>query len=156
MQIIQSRRDFLASLSAAGAAGVLGARGALADEGPPEVTTICLKKSLAICFAPLYVVEPFLHAEGFTDVQYLSSGVGLDEIKTVERGDVDIDVSFAGLIVHQLDAGFPITALGGLHVGCYELFASEPISHHQRLEGPARGHRLSGRGRAPVHLDHGD
>ena len=42
MQIIQSRRDFLASLSAAGAAGVLGARGSLADEGPPETTTIRL------------------------------------------------------------------------------------------------------------------
>ena len=43
MQIMQSRRDFLASLSAAGAAGVLGARGSLADEGPPEMTTIRLQ-----------------------------------------------------------------------------------------------------------------
>ncbi len=42
MQIIQSRRDFLAGLSAAGAAGILGAREALADEGPPETTTIRL------------------------------------------------------------------------------------------------------------------
>jgi NitT/TauT family transport system substrate-binding protein len=40
MQIIQSRRDFLAGLSAAGAAGVCGARESLADEGPPETTTI--------------------------------------------------------------------------------------------------------------------
>ena len=44
MQIIQSRRDFLASLSAAGAAGVLGARASLADEGPPETTTIRLSQ----------------------------------------------------------------------------------------------------------------
>ena len=36
MQIMQSRRDFLASLSLAGAAGVLGTRTSLADEGPPE------------------------------------------------------------------------------------------------------------------------
>jgi hypothetical protein len=36
MDLIQSRRDFLASLSAAGAASVLGARASLADEGPPE------------------------------------------------------------------------------------------------------------------------
>ena len=43
MQIIQSRRDFLASLSAAGAAGVLGGRGSLADEGPPETTTIRIR-----------------------------------------------------------------------------------------------------------------
>ena len=39
MPSIQSRRHFLASLTAAGAAGVLGGRGALADEGPPETTT---------------------------------------------------------------------------------------------------------------------
>ena len=36
MHIMQSRRDFLTALSAAGTAGVLGAR------GPPEVTTIRL------------------------------------------------------------------------------------------------------------------
>ena len=43
MHIMQSRRDFLATLSAAGAAGVLGARASLADEGPPETTTIRLR-----------------------------------------------------------------------------------------------------------------
>ena len=135
MPIFQSRRDFLTSLSAASTASVLRADRSLADEGPPETTTIRLKKTLTICFAPLYLVEPFLRAEGFTNVQYVSSGVGLDEIKTVERGDVDIDVTFAGLIVHQLDAGFPITALGGLHVGCYELFANEPIRTIRDLHG---------------------
>jgi hypothetical protein len=35
MQLIQNRRDFLASLSAAGAAGVLGTRASFADEAPP-------------------------------------------------------------------------------------------------------------------------
>ena len=40
MQIIQSRRDFLASASWPPAAGVLGARASLADEGPPETTTL--------------------------------------------------------------------------------------------------------------------
>jgi NitT/TauT family transport system substrate-binding protein len=135
MPIIQSRRHFLAGLSAASAAGVLRAGRSLADEAPPETTTIRLKKTLSICFAPLYVVEPFLRAEGFTDVQHVSSGVGLDEISTVERDDVDIDVTFAGLIVHQLDAGSPITALGGLHAGCYELFANEPIRTISDLKG---------------------
>ena len=44
MRIIQSRRDFLASLSAAGAAGVLGTRASFADEAPLEITTIRLAK----------------------------------------------------------------------------------------------------------------
>jgi NitT/TauT family transport system substrate-binding protein len=42
MELIQSRRDFLAGLSAAGAASVLGPRAALADEAPPEVTALRL------------------------------------------------------------------------------------------------------------------
>jgi hypothetical protein len=42
MHIVQSRRDFLASASSAAAVGLLGTRGALADEGPPEVTTLRL------------------------------------------------------------------------------------------------------------------
>jgi NitT/TauT family transport system substrate-binding protein len=113
----------------------LGARASLADEGPPETTAIRLKKTLAICYAPLYVVEPFLRAEGFTDVQYVNSGVGLDETNMVGRGDVDVDATFAGLIVYQLDAGFQITTLGGLHVGCYELFANEPIRTISDLKG---------------------
>ncbi len=127
MPMTQNRRQLLASASLVAAAGVLGARGSLATEGPPETTTIRLIKQLAICFAPLYVVEAFLHAEGFTDVQYVAGGGGLDAIGMVEQGDVDIDVNFAGSIVHALDSGAPLTALGGLHVGCYELFAREPI-----------------------------
>jgi hypothetical protein len=43
MHIMQSRRDFLAGMSVAGAASVLGARGPLADEAPPETTTIRIR-----------------------------------------------------------------------------------------------------------------
>ena len=35
------------------AAGLLGAQRPLADEGPPETTTIRLAFTTAICFAPL-------------------------------------------------------------------------------------------------------
>ena len=135
MAIIQSRRDLLASASLAAAAGVFGGRGSLAAEGPPETTTIRLKKTLAICFAPLYVVEALLHAEGFTDVRYLTTAGGLAGVKMVEQGDLDFEVAFAGQIVHQLDLGSPLTALGGLHVGCYELFAREPIRTISDLKG---------------------
>ena len=135
MQIIQSRRDFLASASLAAAAGVLGARASLADEGPPEVTTIRLKKQTAICFAPLYVVEAFLLAEGFSDLQYSTAAPGLADVEMIVQGDLDFDVTFAGAIVHQVDFGWPLTALGGLHVGCYELFAHEPIRTISDLKG---------------------
>ena len=60
MQITQSRRDFLVNASLAAAAGVLGARGALADEGPPETTSIRIAKTLGICSAPQYIAEALL------------------------------------------------------------------------------------------------
>ena len=42
MRTMQSRRNFLTTLSAAGAAGFMGSRRSFADEGPPETTTIRL------------------------------------------------------------------------------------------------------------------
>ena len=72
MQIIQSRRDFLASMSAAGAAGVswqrhsARRRGAAGDDHRP------LSEGFPnICFAPQYVAEELLRAEGFTDIRYV-------------------------------------------------------------------------------------
>ena len=52
MHIMQCRRDFLTTLSVAGAAGMVGVRRALADEGPPEVTTLRLRRDPSICIAP--------------------------------------------------------------------------------------------------------
>ena len=69
MQINRSRRDFLATLSAAGATSIVGARKLLADEAPPEVTTVRLVKQLGVCMAPQEIAEDLLRAEGFTDVQ---------------------------------------------------------------------------------------
>ena len=70
MHIMQSRRDFLAGLSAAGAAGVLGGRVSFADEGAPETTTI-RRPPLPICEAPQYITEELLRAEGLTDIRYV-------------------------------------------------------------------------------------
>jgi NitT/TauT family transport system substrate-binding protein len=127
MHIIHNRRRFLAGLSAVGAAGLLGARTPRAAEPPPEVTTIRLKRSAAICFAPAYVAEALLRAEGFTDIVYVDAGVGVTSGEMLARGELDFDITFAGTVVYHLDLGRPVTAVGGLHGGCYELFAHEPI-----------------------------
>ncbi len=127
MPIRPNRRHFLAGLSAAGAAGLLRPRVALADEGPPETTTIRLAFYTAICFAPLDVTEELLRAEGFTDIQYVRAAGGFTAPQMIAGGEVDFGASFAGTVVYHIGAGLPITALGGLHVGCYELFAHEPI-----------------------------
>jgi NitT/TauT family transport system substrate-binding protein len=135
VHIIQSRREFLASASLAAAAGVLGARGSLADEAPLETTTIRLSFTTTICFAPMDVAEPFLRAEGFTDVRYVRTPGGFSAPQMVARGEVEFGSSFAGTVVYHLDAGLPITAVSGLHVGCYELFAREPIRNVSDLKG---------------------
>jgi NitT/TauT family transport system substrate-binding protein len=135
LHIIQSRRRFLASASLAAGAGILGTREPFADEAPLETTTIRLSFNTTICFAPMDVAETFLRAEGFTDVQYVRTSGGFSTPETVARGEVDFGSSFAGTIVYHLDAGLPITAVSGLHVGCYELFAREPIRSVSDLKG---------------------
>ena len=53
MTLMQSRRDFVATLSLAGAAGAARQpRRRCADEGPPETTTIRLPQGSGICVAP--------------------------------------------------------------------------------------------------------
>ena len=135
MRIRQDRRDFLASASLAAAVGVLGIRPSFADEGPPETTTIRLSFNTTICFAPMDVAETFLRAEGFTDVQYVRTPGGFSTPQIIARGEVDFGSSFGGTVVYHLDAGLPITAVSGLHAGCYELFAREPIHNVSDLKG---------------------
>ena len=70
MSLLQSRREFTATLSLAGAAALIGSRAALADEGPPETTTITLLKD-PTCGAPIRSAEELMRAEGFTDVRFV-------------------------------------------------------------------------------------
>jgi NitT/TauT family transport system substrate-binding protein len=127
MHISQSRRDFLTALSAAGAAGVFGGRGSLADEGPPETTTIRIFRDPSICIAPGFISKELLRAEGFTDIRYVSTS------------DYDFKFETAAWVVSKVDAGEPITALAGLHPGCYELFAHQPIRTISDLKGKRVG-----------------
>jgi NitT/TauT family transport system substrate-binding protein len=131
MEIIQSRRDFLTALSAAGAASIVGARGPLADEGPPETTTLRLFGNASICQAPAYISEDLLRAEGFTDVRYVRDL----PVDAVARGIIDFGFKTPAWVVSHVDAGQPVTALAGVHPGCYELFAREPIRTISDLKG---------------------
>jgi NitT/TauT family transport system substrate-binding protein len=131
MQTRQSRRDFLTSLSVAGGAGLLGARAPLADDGPPETTTIRLTQDANICIAPGYIAEDLLRAEGFTEIRYVAS----TSDDPVARSEVDFDMVSGVALIAYLDAGQPLTALAGIHSGCYELFAHDPIRTVSDLKG---------------------
>jgi NitT/TauT family transport system substrate-binding protein len=131
MHTMQSRRHFLATVSAAGAVSALRNRAPLADEGPPEVTTLRLARIPAICVAPGYIADSLLRAEGFTDVQYVPISHG----NAVARGEIDFHLETAAWVAANIDAGEPITALAGVHGGCYELFAHDPIRSVTDLKG---------------------
>jgi NitT/TauT family transport system substrate-binding protein len=134
MHIMQSRRDLLASLSAAGAASVLSARASLADEGPPETTTMRLLKDPS-CGAPISVAEEFVRAEGFTHIRYVEIDPESTDTQMLMNGRMDIGVAFAPDVVRELDAGTPVTVLAGIHPGCFELFAHEPLTNIKELTG---------------------
>jgi NitT/TauT family transport system substrate-binding protein len=135
MQIMPSRRDFLVSASLAGAAGILGAPGALADEAPPETTTVRLRRDPSICIAPEYVAEDLLRAEGFTGLRYVPAQSGVIQAQMLARGELDFALLTPGTILSYLDASVPIMALAGVHPGCFELFAHEPIRTIRDLKG---------------------
>jgi NitT/TauT family transport system substrate-binding protein len=136
MPMVQSRRCFLTDLSLAGTAGVvLGAHRSLADEGPPEVTTLRLAYYPNNCLVPLLVAEDLLHTEGFTDVRYVSLPESFTTPQLVARGEIHFANTFAGTLVSHMDNGIPITALSGVHSGCYELFVHESIRTISELRG---------------------
>ena len=138
MHIMQSRRDFVASLSAAGAVGVLGGRGVLAGDVPPEVATIRIQREELenpICLAPEFVAEELLRAEGFTDVRYVITRNGPAFTQAFAQGDIDFGFMFAPGAVRRLDDGVPITVVAGVHPGCFELFVHEPVRTVTDLKG---------------------
>ena len=139
MQMTQNRRHFLASASLAAAAGALGARRSLADDGPPETTMIRLGKLSSLCLAPQYAAEELLRAEGFADVRYVTVGPGISTSQKIASGEVDFSLNFAAPLVIPIAAGDPITVLAGVHSGCFELFANERIHRIADLKAKSVG-----------------
>ena len=88
MAITQTRRRFLATLSLAGAAGLMRLPPTLATEGPLETTTVRLVNDRSICIAPEYVAEELLRAEGFTDIRYVEAP-GSQQTDAFLRGELE-------------------------------------------------------------------
>jgi NitT/TauT family transport system substrate-binding protein len=142
MPTLHTRRGFITALSVVGAAGLLRAPPALAAEGSLETTTVRLSRERGACMAPYLAAEDLLPAEGFTDIRYVEvhdTGV----VEAVAGGAVDFEVSLVfGSLPRAIEAGLPIVALAGLHIGCFELFAKEGIRNVADLKGKSVG--LSG------------
>jgi NitT/TauT family transport system substrate-binding protein len=131
-----TRREFVSG-ALVGAAGLLGVRPETANaEPPPETTTLKLVKVPAICVAPQYVAEGLLRAEGFTDVQYVTMKTGTDNYKAMAAGQIHFSTqAIPATVLLQLDPGAPVVVLAGIHVGCFELFATARIHSVRDLKG---------------------
>ena len=92
-----------------------------------------------MCFAPQYAADELLRAEGFTDIRYVEMAHATLMYEAIGRGEVDIGLNLAISHVRAIDAGQPITVIGGVHGGCYELFAGPGIRSLVDLKGKSVG-----------------
>jgi NitT/TauT family transport system substrate-binding protein len=135
MSLPSTRRRFLSTLALAGAAGLVRAPPSLAAEGAIETTTVRIVKIPAICLAPQYVGEQLLRAEGFTDIRYVDVPPSDLVAAVIARGDADLSTVEASYLVQMIAGGAPVVVLGGVHVGCYELFGQHNIRRVSELKG---------------------
>jgi NitT/TauT family transport system substrate-binding protein len=135
MPLKQTRRRFLRTLSLASAGGLLRVPRAFAAEPPPETTTLRLMRIPAICWAPQYVADELLRAEGFTDIRYLEATSSAAVNEMVAHGDADFSQHFASQWVSAIDRLGAVTVLAGVHVGCFGLFGSDRVHSVLDLKG---------------------
>jgi NitT/TauT family transport system substrate-binding protein len=122
-------------LTLAGIAGLLGLHTRRVAAEPPETTTIRLVQIPGICIAPQYVAEELLRSEGFTDVHYIRKEGTAWLYKALASGEADLNMAFVAPFLLHVDAGDPIVLLGGVHVGCYELFGTDQVRTIRDLKG---------------------
>jgi len=128
------RREFLRGV--AGVAALVGAGHGRADaEPPPETTKLRLLKSPTICWAPQYLAEELLKAEGFTDVTYTDFRLGAPVSLPLSREETDLSMNFVGPNLVRVDYGDPAVFLAGIHVGCFEVFGGERVRRISDLKG---------------------
>jgi len=147
--LTQTRRRLLTTMSLGGAASLLHTPRLLAAEGALETTSVRLSRYPAICLAPQFIAEELLRAEGFTDVRYIDLDLADQSRRPaisedLGRGEVDFDANTPWTLIRAIDAREPITVLGGVMVGCYELFAKENIRGIKDLKGRSVGVEAAG------------
>jgi NitT/TauT family transport system substrate-binding protein len=137
----KGRRSFLSAAAAlSGSALISRPRAALA-EPLPEVRTVRLIHAPAMCLAPQYIAEDLLHAEGFEKVEYVEGQPGGRKYSRVwlpnilSEGLADMTMSAAPGMVTTIDLGGPLTVVGGIHAGCYELFGHGDVRSIRGLKG---------------------
>jgi NitT/TauT family transport system substrate-binding protein len=132
-----SRREFVRDCAIAGAVSPVGlSSDLLAAEPAPETNRMRLALIPGSCFAPQYVAEEILRAEGFTDVRYVRMASSAELYPALVSGEIDMTMAFIAPFVVQADADpSTIVMLAGIHPGCQELFGSSRVRSVRDLKG---------------------
>jgi len=136
--MIMHRRSFISGVAAAAAASLLRPVLISAAEGSPETTSVTLAKTPALCTAPQFIAEELLRAEGFNEIRYVET-IAPDVPNAVGAGKVDFSMAYASQFVAAIDVGEPVTLLGGIMVGCFELFGGDNVRSIADLKGKTVG-----------------
>jgi NitT/TauT family transport system substrate-binding protein len=149
-----NRRSFIAKASVLGAASLLGLPRPAVANPPPETNTIRIVNAEGfVCVAPQWVAQELLRLEGFTDVRYVEAteaDIHRGETANTQagaemtaRGGADFTIINTAQLAFTMDAGVPVTVLGGVHAGCIELFANKNIRSITDLQGRTVGLRIA-------------
>ena len=132
---VVGRRAFLRRAGIVATGVTIGGRARpVGAEPPPETTKLRLLRGASMCWAPQYVADDLLRAEGFTDVTYVDfPGGPVSEFLAARKADISLN--FVGPNLVRLDQGDPVVFLAGVHVGCFELFASDRVRRITDLKG---------------------
>ena len=130
------RRGFISGIAAAVGGSLLRPVSIGAAEAAPETTSVTLAKTPALCNAPQFIAEELLRAEGFTEIRFVET---IEPESAIGAGKVDFSMSYASRFVAAIDAGEPVTLLGGIMVGCFELFGGDNVRSIGDLKGKTVG-----------------
>jgi NitT/TauT family transport system substrate-binding protein len=150
------RRAFVKGMAAlAGAAGLSAYdMKRAAAEPAPETTKLRMVTSPALCFAPQYIADALLRAEGFIDVEYIQAS-DTPTMRVVATGDGDFTIDAVRSAIMSVDAGDPLVLLSGVHLGCYELFGTERVRTIKDLRGSRVAGIHNGQRSASLPCQHG-
>ena len=131
-----TRRHFVRTASLASAGSLWGLRSeSIAADPALETTTLRIVQAPGYCFAPQYVAEDLLRAEGFSDVQYVRTASGEPANSDVISGRADMTMHFSAPNIIRVEKNDPIVILAGVHVGCFEVFGSNRVRAILDLKG---------------------
>ena len=133
------RRELLGSAAAAALVAACSPAPSAAlrpevTDGTLETTTLRTARVPSICLAPQYLAEEGLRAEGFTDLTYVDTSPGGLRKLMAER-KIDITMNFSAPWTYAVDQGEPFVMLGGVHVGCFEIFGADSVKSIRDLKG---------------------